>query len=156
MQIGGFGKAKAEKYGDEILEAVESYCEMYDLETNMTAKVANPKKEKKPKSTETKTASKTVSFELYKAGKDITEIAAARNFSRSTIEGHLAYFVRTGDIEINELVSSEKQQLIAAAVTEHGHQGLSSLIQNLPKDISYGEIRMVIAASKTIEVDDRK
>jgi hypothetical protein len=156
MQIGGFGKAKAEKYGDEILEAVESYCEMYDLETNMTAKVANPKKEKKPKSTETKTSSKTVSFELYKAGKDITEIAAARNFSRSTIEGHLAYFVGTGDIEINELVSSEKQQLIAAAVTEHGQHSLSSLIQNLPKDISYGEIRMVIAASKTIEVVDRK
>lgn len=44
MQISGFGKAKAEKYGDEILEAVESFCERQGLQSNMSAKKDNQKK----------------------------------------------------------------------------------------------------------------
>ena len=47
-----------------------------------------------------------------KAGKDIAAIAKERNLSTSTIDGHLAYFVGTGEIDINNLVSKEKQKLI--------------------------------------------
>ena len=35
LQITGFGKAKADKYGDEIIEAVEEYCSRNGLESNM-------------------------------------------------------------------------------------------------------------------------
>ena len=71
MLISGFGKAKAEKYGDEILEAVKSVCERHHLQTNMNTKPNNPKKERKPKSTEAVTDKKTVTFNLYKEGKFI-------------------------------------------------------------------------------------
>lgn len=148
MQIGGFGKAKAEKYGDDILEAVESYCERNGLESRMHEKTMNPKKERKPKLTEPKTDSKMLSFELYKAGKGITEIAKERNFAISTIEGHLSYFVGTGDLSIDEIVSKEKQALINDAVVKHGPSSLTTLINDLPKEISYNEIRMVLAANK--------
>lgn len=151
MLISGFGKAKAEKYGDDILEAVESYCEKHNLETNISAKAENPKREIKSKSAAPKVDTKTVSFELYKSGKDIAAIAKERNFTSSTIEGHLAHYVGTGDINVNELVSIEKQKLIAAAVAEHGVQSHAALIKHLPKDISYGELRMVLAANKAIE-----
>ena len=148
MQISGFGKAKAEKYGDEILEAVESFCERHHLETNMNAKLSNPKRERKPKSTETITDTKTVSFNLYKEGKVISEIAKERNLTISTIEGHLAYFIGNGDIDINTLVSKEKQKLVNDAVVIHGTLSHKTLIDNLPKDIGYGELRMVLAANK--------
>ena len=146
MQISGFGKAKAEKYGDEILEAVQSFCERHGLETNMEAKSVNPKRERKPKDTETKTDTKTVSFDLYKSGKDVASIAKERNLSTSTIDGHLAYFVGTGEIDINELVTTEKRKLIVAAIAKHGIASHKTLIDNLPKEISYGEVRMVVAA----------
>ncbi len=148
MQLNGFGKAKAEKYGDEILEAVTSFCERHGLQTNMNAKSGDPKKERKPKSTETKIDTKTVSFDLYKAGKGIAIIAKERNFTTSTIEGHLAYFVGTGEIDINDLVNKEKQKLINEAVAKHGILSHKTLIDSLPKDISYGELRMVLAANK--------
>ena len=148
MQISGFGKAKAEKYGDEILGVVESFCDRHNLETNMNAKLYNPKKERKPKSTEVKTDTKTVSFGLYKEGKNVAAIAKERNLSISTIEGHLAYFVSNGEIEINNLVSKEKQKLIRGAVAIHGSLSHKTLIDNLPKDISYGEVRMVLATYK--------
>jgi hypothetical protein len=155
MQISGFGKTKAEKYGEEILEVVDSFCEMHNLDTNMFAKAGNPNKEKKPKSTSAKVDTKTVSFELYKSGKDVAAIAKERNFTTGTIEGHLTYFVGTGDIDVNDIVSVEKQKLIAAAIAEHGIQSHSALIHHLPKDISYGELRMVLAANKSSETVDR-
>jgi hypothetical protein len=151
MLIGGFGRAKAEKYGDDILEAVQSYCDRNGLESRMHEKAVNPKKEKKPKSAEPKIDSKTISFDLFKAGKSIAAIAEERNFAVSTIESHLSYFVGTGDLGIDEMVSKEKQALINEAVARHGPASLTTLINNLPKEISYNEIRMVLAATKITE-----
>ena len=114
----------------------------------MNAKLSNPKKERKPKSTEPVTDTKTVSFNLYKEGKVISEIAKERNLTISTIEGHLAYFIGNGYIDINTLVSKEKQKLVKDAVVIHGTLSHKTLVDNLPKDIGYGELRMILAANK--------
>ncbi len=147
MQIAGFGKAKVDKYGNEIIEMVEDYCSRNGLSTNMEAFVGNPAKApKKPK--EEKTSTKSISFELYKSGKTIAQIAQERNFAFTTIEGHLAHFVASGDLNINELISQEKQELIKEAITKYGNESLTIVKQNLPDEISFGEIRMVHAGLK--------
>ena len=93
-----------------------------------------------------KTDTKTISFNLYKERKTIAEIAIERNLTIGTIEGHLVPFIGNGEIEINDLVPANKQQLILNAVAIHGSLSHKTLIENLPADISYGEIRMVLAA----------
>ncbi|MGG9963987.1 helix-turn-helix domain-containing protein [Ferruginibacter sp. SUN106] len=151
LQITGFGKAKVDKYGDTILEAVEEFCSRNGLETNMSALPKKAAKEKalKEKNTVTKTDTKTLSFNLYKEGKTIAEIAAERNLSVSTIEGHLVPFISEGEIELNDLVPVKKQQLILDAVAIHGSLSHKTLIENLPDTITYGDIKMVLAAGKT-------
>ena len=149
LQITGFGKAKVDKYGDDIIDAVESYCSRNNIETNMPAKLGNLKKERKPKSTELKVDTKKVTYDLYKQGKSTDEIAKERNFTVATIEGHLAYYIGLGDLDINDLITKEKQQKIKDAVAIHGALSHKTLIDNLPKSISYGEIKMVLAAEKT-------
>ena len=149
LQITGFGKAKVDKYGDDIIDAVESYCSSNNIETNMAAKLGNLKKERKPKSTELKVDTKKVTYDLYKQGKSTDEIAKERNFTVATIEGHLAYYIGLGDLDINDLITKEKQQKIKDAVAIHGALSHKTLIDNLPKSISYGEIKMVLAAEKT-------
>ena len=149
LQISGFGKAKVEKYGDEIIEAVEEYCSRNGIETNMAEKIANPKRERKEKSTVTKIDTKAATYDLYKEGKSIEEISNERNLVKATIEGHLAHYVFTGEINIDDVVSKQKQQLIKDAVLIHGLLSHKTLIDNLPKDISYGEIKMVLATGKT-------
>ena len=151
-QLSGFGKAKAEKYGDDILDAVRDYCGRNNLESNMTAKSGNPKKEAKEKPLEEKTPTNTISYNLFKEGKSVAEIAKERNFAITTIEGHLASFVATGELDINKMVSIEKQLLIKGAAKIHGRESFKTLKENLPENISYGEIRMVMAAEK---MDDR-
>jgi PIF1-like helicase/helix-turn-helix protein/HRDC domain-containing protein len=148
LQITGFGKAKVDKYGDTILEAVEDYCVRNNLTTNMFAKASTPKPEKKEKSTETKIDTKKLSFDLFKQGKTIAEIAKERNMVITTIEGHLSLFIATGEITIDQLMPQSKQQLIKDAIKIHGSASLKVLIEHLPNDISYGEIRMVLAAEK--------
>lgn len=148
MQIGGFGRAKAEKYGDEILEAVQSYCDRNGLGSNMHLKAANPKKERKARPAESKPDTRAVSFEMYRAGKDIAAIAKERNFAFTTIEAHLSFYVGTGEISIDEMVSKEKQKLINESVAKYGAQSLKTLADSLPANISYGEIKMVLATNK--------
>ena len=156
LQISGFGKAKVEKYGDDIVAAVESYCSMHNIESNIEAKAANPKRERNEKPNETQTDTKTLSFNLFKEGKSVAEIAKERSFTISTIEGHLAWFVGNGELDINSLVPLQKQNLIKEAAKIHGTLSLKTLIDNLPKDVSYGDLRLVMAAEKIKEKSESK
>ncbi|MFN8251133.1 MAG: helix-turn-helix domain-containing protein [Ferruginibacter sp.] len=148
LQISGFGKAKVEKYGDEVLSAVDGFCQQHQLVSNMFTKEHHPKKEKREKKSEPKKDTRLVSFNLYKEGKRANEIAAERNLTEGTVLGHLAYYVASGDIQIDELVSKQKLQLIQDAVQIHGILSLKTLVDNLPGDISYGDIRLVLAATE--------
>ena len=49
LQLSGFGKAKVDKYGDEIISMVEDYCEGNNLETNIHEKEPVNKRERKEK-----------------------------------------------------------------------------------------------------------
>ena len=115
----------------------------------MSSKEGNPKKERKEKSLEERTPTNILSFNLYKEGKSIAEIAAERNLATTTIERHLASFIASKQINIDDLVSAEKQKLIKEAIAIHGRLSTKTLKENLPEDISYGEIRMVMAAEKS-------
>jgi ATP-dependent DNA helicase RecQ len=146
--LSGFGKAKVDKYGDEILAFVEKYCSSHNIETNMAAKADNPKRERKEKTNEAKTPTRSISFSLFKEGKTLAEIAKERNLSIGTIEAHLAWYVETGEIDINKMVPMEIQQLIREAAKTHGYQSHKTLKDNLPESITYGEIRLVLASAK--------
>jgi hypothetical protein len=89
--------------------------------------------------------SKNISFEMYKEGKTIEEIATARSMAQSTIEGHLTSFVGTGALEVTEFVSPAELSLILKKIKEL--DGLSGTIlkENLPPEITYTKLRAVIA-----------
>jgi hypothetical protein len=157
LQIGGFGKAKVDKYGDDVIEAVQEFCTRNNIETNMASLPSKAAKGKivQKKSTVAKTDTKTISFNLYKEGKSIAEIAAERNLVAGTIENHLVSFIAEGEIDINDLVPVKKQLLILDAVAIHGVLSHKTIRENLPDEISYNEIKMVLAAGKFPESENR-
>ncbi len=102
--IKGFGSKKIKKFGNEILEIVNNYVSKNNLESQRIQPVISTlKKEKKPDT-------KQVSLELFKEGKTIEEIAKERSMAFTTIEGHLAHFAGTGEIDIHEFVTPEKNR----------------------------------------------
>ena len=142
--ISGFGAFKIEKYGTPFLEMIQDYCNAYKLVSQIELK--QPKKIKKPAvARERSTSTKQASYEMYRAGNSIADIATGRQLSPMTIETHLGYYITTGELDIDEFVPTDKQELIEAAVTQYGRLSLKLIKDNLPEEISYGEIRMMIA-----------
>ena len=155
LKIAGFGKAKANEYGNKFLEIIKEFMLEHGLESNMAKKApknnpkAKAKKEKSETASETgltKTSTQEQTFALYKQGLKLNEIAKQRGFALSTIEGHLTPFIERGEISINELINSERQQVILKALENFNPEsGLNPIKNILPADISYAEIKYVLA-----------
>jgi hypothetical protein len=92
---------------------------------------------------------KELSFALYKEGKTIFEIAEARGFAITTIEGHLAHYVSLGMIPVSQFVAKEKFDMIMEASKKiEGENKLTPLKLELGDDYSYSEIRFALATQK--------
>lgn len=89
--------------------------------------------------------SKITTFDMYKSGKTIEEIATARSMAISTIEGHLTSFVGSGELEVTEFVSPSELSLILKKIKELDGLSGSILKENLPPEITYTKLRAVIA-----------
>ncbi|NOX42826.1 MAG: AAA family ATPase [Gammaproteobacteria bacterium] len=136
LHIKGIGKHTAEKYGNQLTAIVSEYCREHNIQPQQTPPEPTIKKE-------TKKDSKQISYELYLQGKDINEIADHRGMVASTIEGHLAYYVRLNQLDITELVTEEKIAVIKQAFDEKGHESLKIIKEYLDDKFSYSEIRLV-------------
>ena len=85
-----------------------------------------------------------ISFDLYKQGKSITEIAEERGFVTSTIEGHLSQYIASGDIEITELLAEEKLKEINDCYKKGNHKS-SEIREALNNRYTYSEIKLALA-----------
>lgn len=104
------------------------------------------KKTKEPK--EKKPDTKLISYELYKTGKSITDIAKERNFSEGTIEGHLAHYVELGMLPVHSFVSKEKYEAIITEIKRQNDTLFSPLKQVLGDDYTYSDIRFAVSFYK--------
>lgn len=140
-RISGFGEVKMARYGDDFLLVVTAYCKARGLTSKMAEKISlRPRRIKKERKSETKQET----FKLFQKGKTVKEIACIRGFTASTIESHLAFFVGIGEIQVKDLVATEKIKRIRKVIRKHGTLSLGILKMALGEDISYGEIRAVV------------
>jgi uncharacterized protein YpbB len=80
---------------------------------------------------------------LFDKGLTTDKIASVRGLAVSTIEGHIAQFVKSGDVDIVKLMSKERLSKIEAVFHELNTTTLSQVKEKLGEGYSYGEIRMV-------------
>ena len=140
--IKGLKGKKGKTLGPEILELVAEYR----LEHNLPASQAvqeiesgrsTGEKSKKPKTKEE-------SLRLFLEGRSTSEVASQRGLTLRTIEGHLAHFVGTGKLSLDQLMESGKAARIAAYFQANPYRGLSPAKEILGEDVSYGELRFVL------------
>jgi uncharacterized protein YpbB len=106
------------------------------------------KRERKPRKSNApqKGDSHRASFDLFRKGHPIKEIADLRKLAVSTIEGHLTRFVASGDIAVASLMSTEKYNKIESAISKADGYATAPIKQMLGEDVSFAEIRWVLAA----------
>jgi ATP-dependent DNA helicase RecQ len=146
-RISGVGDLKFDKYGSDFLNEIRNYCVRNELVSRMDLKPLQRASSRKPKRDLGKKDTYETSLDMFRDGKSIAEIAAERGLGVSTIEGHLASFVPTGKIRLDELVAVDKIEKIREAVVKFSEDGkLSPIKERLGDEYTYGEIRAVMAA----------
>ncbi len=104
-------------------------------------KVKEPQAPKKPKP---KTWE--VSLALYRQGMKPEEIARERSLTQGTVMSHLARYLATGEVAIDDLVPPDHQRDIAAVIQRIGTaEGTTAIKELCPPDITYDEIRLMLA-----------
>lgn len=127
-------KALQESAGSaEILQAVELFHK--PIEIKIEEEQALPKKKKE------KGDSHRTSLQLFRQGKTVGEIASERGLAQSTIEGHLASFVLTGEVDVLEIVNEKKLKTILDVFEKDRTLSSTAVKQELGQEYSYGEIR---------------
>ena len=148
-KIKGVGKRTVEKYGEVVIAIVADYCQKNNIAPNQSLPASlaessdSNEKEKQKKSQAIIDDTKHISYEMFKSGKTIAEIAQQRGFVNSTIENHLAWFIGRGELDILDLLSAEKLAVIKEKISELNTESLKEIKVALGDDYSYGEIRMV-------------
>ncbi|KAB2917739.1 MAG: AAA family ATPase [Bacteroidetes bacterium] len=85
-----------------------------------------------------------ITLGLYKEGKTVSEIAAERSMAESTIEGHLAEYISTGEVNILDFMSSELLDQLTRLINELGGDQAKPIKEELGDSVSYGQIRMAV------------
>lgn len=84
------------------------------------------------------------SLQLLRQGNDVVKIADIRGLAKTTIEGHLADYILTGEVEVTQLVPEQKLLVILKTLEEMTDTPMGQVKQRLGDDFSYGEIRAVV------------
>ena len=133
LTITGIGERKADLYGQEILSALRQYREG-------ARAAALPEKQ---------TAPALETLQLLAEGKSLEDIARIRGRQIGTVVNAVATLVEKGEVEFRpEWIDRNKLAVIEAACASLGLERLErlkTLKDALPPEITYDEIRLVIA-----------
>lgn len=142
--IKGIGKVKAAAFGSEILELIAGHTgQKIDLSIDsddIEDDIPEPEKPKKP----AKGATYDITFQLFKSGMGKKAIAQERGMTVSTIEGHLARFVKTGEVTLEGLMEPNKIEKITHYFMKAESQRLGDAKAALGEDMSFSDIRYVL------------
>lgn len=145
LTVKGIGEHKLVKYGSYFLQAVQHFIEDNPnyAESIKTEVVSEHKKSGKASAN-----SHLETYEMYKQGIDLSEIAKERDLSRQTIENHLIRSFEDGmEVDWQSFVPKEYESLIETAV-QNAEGGLKSIKEQLPNKVSYFMIRAYLQIRK--------
>ena len=87
-----------------------------------------------------------MTLRLYNQGMTPEQIAKERKISLGSILGHFTELIKEGKVDIGRIISAQHRQTIERAIDTVGTEGGLTPIKNIcPEDISWEEIRMVLA-----------
>jgi ATP-dependent DNA helicase RecQ len=128
--VTGFGQRKVELYGQDLLDALQRF------RNGARATIVTEKKSRPAEET----------LQLLAEGRTFDEIAKIRGRQLGTIIGLVATMVEKGIVKLQPgWVDKDRQAIITAACDRLGLDWLKPLKEALPPQISYEEIRLVVA-----------
>jgi ATP-dependent DNA helicase RecQ len=127
--VSGFGDKKVERYGQEILGALQRFNKGERASKDWHAGASQPRED---------------TLQLLQEGRTFEEIAQIRGRKVSSVIDLVIKLVEDGEISFDaKWVSAERYAEIASAVQQFGKERLKPVKEALPVEITYEEIRLV-------------
>lgn len=146
----GIGRKKVEQYGKDILGVIYKYTREKGL--NYSPDFNTPVASRK--SNQNKANTKEISLKLFRSGKSIDEIAQERSLTSNTIEGHMAYYIENGSLDIHHFMDKDLLTRISEVIEKNHTYSVKSVKEALGSSVSYGQIQMVLAYGKAMMAHD--
>ncbi|ALX49825.1 DNA helicase RecQ [Lentibacillus amyloliquefaciens] len=144
LAIKGIGEKKYEQYGEAFLEAVRHW-RTNNPDAASPVKIAGNEGPIKKKKEADDRPSHVQSYSMFQAGKSIKDIAAIRELTHKTIEGHLFKAFKEGrPIAWEIFFNQEEEAAILDARNKVDEAKLAPLKELLPDDYDYTKIKAVL------------
>lgn len=115
LKIKGIGKYKCKMYGPDIIAIVKNFCMEYCPEVLEGNELDFDPKKCKIK----KQSTYEITFEMFKEGCTVPDIAFRRGLSRSTIVSHLTKYVANGTLSADRLISNDRYYAVMDFLEEN-------------------------------------
>jgi ATP-dependent DNA helicase RecQ len=137
--VSGFGEKRVEFYGEQILVAIRRFREGDRARNDWKAQASRPAEE---------------TLRLLEEGRTFEEIAQHRGRQVRAVIALVADMIERGEAEFQpEWLAPDRYTLIAAACQQLGLDRLKPLKEALPPEITYEEIKLVVAKLRSDAAD---
>ena len=154
-KISGVGSRKLIQYGEVFTQAIRNFCQENGLGERPPKTAVTITHEPASKSNIATTHLTT--YQLYQDGLSLSDIALKRDVRLSTINGHISKLIEAGyEIDIDRLVSTERQAVINRAIAEAGTHSLRNIREVAGETYDYQEINLVRAAWEAKHSEKKK
>ncbi|MFO7718631.1 MAG: helix-turn-helix domain-containing protein [Desulfohalobium sp.] len=140
--IHGVGNKTVTRYGHELLALVAQYRREHDVASGNAPLRRAQKPHEQHESTQHHT------LQLLHADNTPIQIARKRGLALSTIETHLSWAIEHGHLDIAEVLDPVTRQAITNAIEAAPEETLKVIKTQLDDSVSYGQIKMVLAAQR--------
>ncbi|MBW5457362.1 DNA helicase RecQ [Clostridium sporogenes] len=139
LKIKGIGERKAEVYGERFIKAITEYMDEKGIDINNMDNYEGTKSNK-----DSKIKTHVLSYNLYKEGKTIKEIADERNLKAITIQEHLFKCLSEGmEVDLDNFIKKDYEKLILDTIKKVGGTKLKPVKDELPSEVDYMCIKSV-------------
>jgi ATP-dependent DNA helicase RecQ len=144
-KISGVGEAKLERYGEDFIREIKRYLDenpgisIPERESWDPGRAVLTQKKKKGETVEE-------TYEFFKGGMSLEDIAKLRSLAPSTIASHMERLILDGrDIDMDRLVDPGKRLKIEEFFLSTEGWGLNPVVEHFIGTVSYEEARLVRA-----------
>ena len=135
--VPGFGDKRTERYGMQILTVLQRFAQGERASKDWHPKAGQPARE---------------TLQLLREGRTFEEIAQIRGRTIQTVVERVAELIESGETEFRaEWMKPQTRDQIAAALDRLGSERLKPVKEALPEEVSYGQIRLVLAHLRRLD-----
>ncbi len=139
LRVKGVGDKKYESFGKDFIGLIKDYVESKDIEVPETEKITRESLDERYINT----------YEFYKKGLSLEDIAKERSFTVSTIINHLVKCKEEGyNVNFDQFIDEEKESNILEVINKNGLESLRVIKDALPEDYTYDHINLCIAKNE--------